>query len=303
MNEPEYNDNYLNNMYIEKIIGNYLIKIKPGGYCVFNEEIPSNGRHYHSCFELCFITSGSGKYIHDNQIYEIKANDVFIADPEKIHEITIKDINPCKLNLVYFLLDIEGKKEDKTNNKIEILIRNFLTNHEIKINAQKHLKTYLDFIEDYNTCLNNKNNNFGNHQAIQNMIFDSLLSLTKGFRYSENTPKSIFDKTIEYINENIYNKIKIKDIADYCNTSKRNLYYHFEKNLNMTITEYINKKKMSIAASYLRMNIEINKISSMIGINSPSQFSRLFKKIYGIPPKKYQNKVSSASYTIFKNDN
>jgi AraC-like DNA-binding protein len=36
------------------------------------------------------------------------------------------------------------------------------------------------------------------------------------------------------------------------------------------------------------MNFKICDVASMLGINDPSQFSRLLKEFYGISSKKYQ---------------
>lgn len=71
----------------------------------------------------------------------------------------------------------------------------------------------------------------------------------------------------------------------------------FSKYLNLTPKQYINSRKINLAKVYLKMNYKVSDVSSLVGINDISQFSRLFKKHCGISPKSFQNpKVKSHSF-------
>jgi AraC-like DNA-binding protein len=58
--------------------------------------------------------------------------------------------------------------------------------------------------------------------------------------------------------------------------------------MKKSVSRYIRERRLSLAASFLNMNFKIRDVASMVGINDPAQFSRLFKEFYGISPKKYQ---------------
>ena len=62
----------LSHLNIEQKIGNSFLQIKPGTLCIFDEDTPSNSRHYHHCFELCIVTDGLGYFWHGEEQYEVK---------------------------------------------------------------------------------------------------------------------------------------------------------------------------------------------------------------------------------------
>jgi AraC-like DNA-binding protein len=110
---------------------------------------------------------------------------------------------------------------------------------------------------------------------------------------STNPP--ILQEAIRYIKVNLFNNPSITDIARHANTSPRNLQHLFQKHLEKSVLEFEREGRMSIAAGYLKMNFHISEIASLLGIGDISQFSRTFKKHYGISPKKYQQQYSSTS--------
>jgi hypothetical protein len=58
----------------------------PGGYCPFTV-FPRNGLHYHDYFEWCLVLSGSGRFRHGDETWQLKRGDGFLAEPGIAHEI------------------------------------------------------------------------------------------------------------------------------------------------------------------------------------------------------------------------
>jgi AraC family transcriptional activator of pobA len=297
---------------IEEIFGDCLINIEFGSFSIQNKSQPTNWLHYHNFYELSIVTEGSGEFIHGNDNYILSEGVVFVANPGVLHEIRLKKDNNSmyigKLCFVYFRIKLQFDSNHKTKPKLyeEIILKNFLSSHTIVSKSQKHIFNYLHFIENYVEL--GSIGNFGLHQAIKNMALESLFSLvnSKSSQYNISDFKSdIINQAIMYINANLNRKIYLKEIAINSNTSIRNLQYIFKNNFKKNITDYINIRKTSVAAGYLKMNFTIKDVSNNIGINDLAQFSRLFKKYYGISPKKYQIiNTSTEIYpgTIFKSD-
>lgn len=72
-------------------MGNSFLRLRPGMLCIFNQDTPSNSRHYHNCYELCSVTEGIGYFWREEERFEAKKGDVFIADPDAVHEIAIAE--------------------------------------------------------------------------------------------------------------------------------------------------------------------------------------------------------------------
>jgi AraC family transcriptional regulator, transcriptional activator of pobA len=289
----------ISHLKIEEKIGNILFNIVPGNFCTFDESTPTNGKHLHHCYELCIVTNGQGEFIHGNQVLPIIKGDVFLADPNVTHEITIlKDKSSTAANtlkLFYFSIYIYKSSSQKSSSLEESLLNKFLDNHCIIRNSQDQLIAYLTFIYEYSNY--KPSYDYGIRQGVKSVVLESLLSLTEGLESKKDDysyfSNNIIDLAIDYIGGNLSSKITLDNIAAYCKTSKRNLQYLFSKYMQTSVVDYINSRRMSLAGSYIRMNFRISDIGLKIGITDPAQFCRVFKKYYGVSPKKYQMAYSA----------
>lgn len=63
----------------------------------------------------------------------------------------------------------------------------------------------------------------------------------------------------------------------------------FKNEVGMTLTEYVNKKRLKYSATLLKdTNIPIQEVASNCGIPDIHYFTRLFKREYDITPRKYR---------------
>lgn len=104
--------------------------------------------------------------------------------------------------------------------------------------------------------------------------------------FSEST-----QRVVNYINQNLNAELSIKEISKNCNVSKSVIYKNFRKAFNMTVSEYINSKRIEKSLDLLlKTEYSIEEISQKVGFLSTSYFSRTFKKQMGISPLKYRKK-------------
>lgn len=307
MQNNKYELIHINDFIIEEKVGNHLISIKPGAYCTFNEDIPTNARHYHNCYELCIVTEGTGFFIYDSKSMSLKKGDIFIADPNVWHEITVNIENQevvSTLNLFYFSINIFQNDAPSTKQTQEIIITDFLKKHCILRKSQLQMLAYLNFLSSYSnynkikdiTNTNKKVIKYGMEESIKNLVYSCLMLLTeqsKKLKSNSEFSNNILDNALNYITMHITEKITLDKLSEHCNTSKRNLQLLFKQYLNTTIIDYVNNRRMSLASSYLRMNFRISDVCPRVGIEDPAQFCRVFKKYYGMSPKKYQMQFAS----------
>lgn len=293
---------------VEEVFGNCFIDIEPGSFCIFDRDKPSNSLHYHNCYELCLVTGGSGEFMHGGETYILNEGDVFITNPGVVHEIRIRRRNNSdyieNLYLVFFRMNVYANTDTQPELYEEKMLKEFLSGHFIISRSQKHLFSYLQFIDSYTEL--NSGANYGLHQVVKNMALESLFSLVNTDRENQlrkPVPSdTAVDRAMTYIGANLHRRIHLDEIAANVYTSERNLQYLFQKHMKKSITDYINLRKTAVAAGYLKMNFKVNDICGLVGINDAAQFSRLFKKYYGVSPKKYQmayspaGMVSGASY-------
>lgn len=297
--------NTLHGIRMQEITGNHIIDIEPVSFCIFDNEMPTNSQHYHNFYELCIVTGGIGEYLHGREKYRLAEGDVFIANPGVMHEIRLLKEETGKrrdnLYLVFFNINIQGCNLKKPENYEEERLASFFTYHNIVRKSCRQILSYLSFFKTYMEY--NSKISFGVYNAVKGMAMDCLFSLVgdgnnqidgnKQIIGKANPAASILDTAIKYVNANLSEKLYLKDIAGNSHTSSRNLQLLFQKNIKKTVSEYILDRRMSLAAGYLKMNFRISDVCPIVGINDPAHFSRLFKRFYGISPKKYQMIYSS----------
>lgn len=285
--EHLFDSSHINGMYLEENFGKYNIAIKVGFFCNFDLNQVSNQPHFHNCYELYIVTCGEGTFAYDKKSYKIKDGDIFIADPNVIHEIKVSNLQSLKG--INFFIEIKDNGHLKPRTLQELSIYSFLSGHKVTLESQKHLFAYLMFIDAYYN--EKRGRGFAIEQALKNLILECLnsLSLKSGgvYKIRENT-RSTFELALDYIDHNLNNKIVIKEVAKELCISERTLEYLFKKHINKTIKDYVNQKKMTLAAHHLMKQFSVTDTAMQVGINNTSQFIRLFKKYLGVTPKKYQ---------------
>lgn len=102
--------------------------------------------------------------------------------------------------------------------------------------------------------------------------------------------KKLINKTEDYIENNLTEKINLDMLANHLNISK--YYYHhiFSESRNETIKEFITRVKMERSAIYLVVNhsISITDIALKYGYSDSSSYNKAFKKFFGVSPTQYR---------------
>jgi YesN/AraC family two-component response regulator len=110
-------------------------------------------------------------------------------------------------------------------------------------------------------------------------------------KYSTNGYSSIIKKAINYINLNFKNQISLNLIAESININPSHLSRQFKKETNMTITEFINIKRINEAKFLIEQNQNsITEIALMVGFENHNYFCKVFKQITALTTKEYLKK-------------
>lgn len=96
-------------------------------------------------------------------------------------------------------------------------------------------------------------------------------------------------KACIWITEHLQENFAIQKLADHVALSPSQLSHLFKKQIGTSIIVWKNTQLINQVAVELRhSNTQINQIAYQFGFEDPLYFSRLFKKIHGISPKKYR---------------
>lgn len=142
----------------------------------------------------------------------------------------------------------------------------------------------------------------GSVQLLECYLTELLLLLLQGGEASYTTKKqsssshelvqsSITELIVQYLEENVYSKISLSDLSTKFYMGKSKLCKLFEINVGKGPMQYFGDLKIKEAKKLLRSDdIQISKISDMLGYSTIHNFSRAFKTATGFSPSEYRKK-------------
>lgn len=99
-----------------------------------------------------------------------------------------------------------------------------------------------------------------------------------------------------YIKLHYMEDIGVEHLAQVFNIDRRYLLRLFKKEYGITIVNYIVKTRLAAAYGFLKSGIAVNKTAVMCGYGDAYNFSKMFKKYYGVAPSQVaEGKVKAAN--------
>ena len=93
---------------------------------------------------------------------------------------------------------------------------------------------------------------------------------------------------LSVLEQNIYRKLTISQIAKLCNMSESNLKKVFNKYAAKGIMNYFNTIKIKKAAQCIGSGMSIKETACLLGFSDQNYFSTVFKRVMGVSPAKYK---------------
>ena len=104
----------------------------------------------------------------------------------------------------------------------------------------------------------------------------------------ERTPSSLL-KVRDYLDEHFAESTPLDDLAELAQMSRSHLCHQFRKHFGTTIGKYVIRRRMSVAQRLLfEINLRPGDIAKTVGYSDIFQFSKQFKKSFGVSPTKYR---------------
>ena len=92
-----------------------------------------------------------------------------------------------------------------------------------------------------------------------------------------------------YLDEHFTEKIVLEELASHVFLSRSHLCNQFRKHFGITIGNYVLRRRMSVAQRLLYdIKVRPREIAATVGCPDIYQFSKQFKKTFGMSPTKYR---------------
>ena len=218
-------------------------------------------------------------------IHNVKIPVASKSNPTKCLEL---DLDPVFVNRFYN--ELLSKKESSeflfTKKKGEV-VKDFISNDQKLIDS-------LTRIYERRILEDSKKNQMIVSLMVKELLIDlfsieALLLFLDDFQISKmSSPIRI---ALNYINSNLEKKISMKELSQIAGVGLTSFFNKFKKEINVSPAEYISKKRIELAKSYLdNGGYSLKEAAYSSGFNSYEHFCKTFKKHEGISPNKYLNK-------------
>ena len=240
--------------------------------------------HWHSYFEIEFLTGGSAVQSVNGINYNIGEDTITLLSPDDFHSISSKDNMPLKLSVCCI-------KEDELTSDIIELLKHYPPPYIIKLSkeaTERFKNIYELFLESYNT------GDIVSAKLTALLIISSCINeikknttVQKVEPFSSNSKVKTVRHIIAYIKEN-YNKNLTRDfLADAFHFSPNHLSKIFKNVTGISLSRHIINVRMEQSIVLLKTtDLSIGEIINKVGYNSPSLFYRHFFQRFGITPNK-----------------
>lgn len=117
-----------------------------------------------------------------------------------------------------------------------------------------------------------------------------LTTLVRNSAFGNDYPPQV-RKCINYIKQNITEKITLNELAKLCSLSPDYLSSLFKKTTGENLSRYIIKEKLEMSKTLLSGKYDYSEISCYLSFCSESYFIYCFKREYGITPREYSKSL------------
>lgn len=211
-----------------------------------------------------FVIDGRGKFIKPYKTYDVEKGNAFLMRPGEQCCYIADDENPWK----YIWIHFSGISSKWFENVPDV----FSVDSEITDMLFKGFELENNF-EEY----------------VAGMLFLLYSKLKK-----EKTDRDDYPEKIKrYIDLRYSTDISIESIAASFFISRKYASKLFKERYNVTIQQYLIKKRLDSAKQLIKCGHSIERSAYMSGYKDSFNFSKSFKKCFGISPSEYKKKLQN----------
>ncbi|MBQ1263456.1 MAG: AraC family transcriptional regulator [Oscillospiraceae bacterium] len=229
------------------------------------------------------VVSGKGVYNVDGQDYKLSKGSAFIIRPQSLVSYYADEKDPWEYCWVGFngadasrLVDLTAFEEG--NNVISIGEAFLPQLHDAFISIYSSLGTAAE-----------------QETLTVSKLFEAFSMLIKAApskKPDSSSGRLYIKNAVKFIQRNFSDNIDITDIAAQVGLSRSHLYRIFIKHLSLSPNEYLTQYRINQACVLLRTSgLSVGEIASSVGFDDQLYFSRVFKKVKGVPPSQYIKEI------------
>ena len=236
-------------------------------------------------FLFHYVISGTGKlFANDSkgvtQEYNIKSMQGFMIFPDQITTYIVDNDMPWE----YVWVEFDGLRA-----KAVVESAGFSPDNPVYKARSKEFRE--EMMKEMNYIAENGSSSPLHIIGHLYLFLDFLARSTEGIKVNHGSKLRDFyiHEALEFISHNFQNDISVENIADVCGLNRSYFGKIFKQALGKSPQEFLLSYRMVKAAELLKLTkLSVGDISLAVGYDNQMHFSRAFKSVYGISPKKWR---------------
>lgn len=134
-------------------------------------------------------------------------------------------------------------------------------------------------------------------EAILDEIYFRILSEEQGgalrHHLQQHGQIQQISRAVDYVHQNLNKTVSVDELAEMVNMSSSGFHKKFKEVMHLSPLQYAKFIKLNKAQSYIVDGINVSEAGYMVGYNSPAQFSREYKRHFGISPSEQKGQLTT----------
>ena len=234
-------------------------------------------REIHNHHEILFLIDGNFELLTENGIYFLKPGSLLFIPSRTYHFLRLQH------NVSFKRLSVSFPDSLIDNSP--------LINYSNKLIILEQPEEFLSVLEKLCSILTEPRTEQNCYRAYT--CFNFLLAEIFAIETPKTSPDKHYDllsDIIEYINNNLSQKLSAAHLAQIFNISESTLTHRFKKDYLISLHEYIIERRLFHARFLIKQDFLPTKIYSECGYENYSSFYRAYQKFFGLPPSKEKQK-------------
>ena len=242
--------------------------------------------HFHSYFEINYVTQGNVYYIFDGQLIRAGTGDLVAINgdiphawiPDKRGETAVAKILVFMPNLLLNNATLRGES-------IHRFCRDFTWSHLTPDNPMvgKILRELCSIQTEF------ESKQAGYTDMILTHIIGVIVWLMRQVTMKKDEKRveqdDPFYRIVDYIQKHITDQLSLTDVAKVAHMNPNYFCSYFKKKMGLSLGEYLRQLRLAKAVEYLlHSDHSITEIVSLAGFTSRTQFYRVFQNAYHMFP-------------------
>ena len=252
--------------------------------------------HFHSEYEIIYVSESTGTQFVGNSIESYQAGDVLLIGSNLPHYLKSDEIYhsanaPSKVRGTIIQFEKEFMQHAVNFYPQFMRIKKLLEESRMGVffpaGCSQKLIELLNLIPVEKGM--NQITSFLQLLKVMSEIKQRKTISKPDFEYNTEHNASRVDKVISFINKNYTRQITLDEIASFASMNATAFCRFFKKETGKTFTKYIFDMRIGYACKLLLMNeMSISQIGGVCGFETISHFNKIFRKVSGYSPTEYR---------------